>query len=352
LETVGREELNGANADVRSAEGKSPAMSVVVITPDRYATVRRTIKHLRAQKVSDCLEILIVAPSASELELDESEMRGFLRHKVVEVGHMSSTARARAEGARQASAPVVAFAEDHAFPAPGWAEALIERHLEHWAAVGPVMTNANQRSIVSWANLLIEYAQWLEPTEGGAREHLPGHNGSYKREILLSYGDRLEAMLDAESILHWDLRKQGHKLYLEPKARTFHQNFTARTPSLTLRFNGGRLFASSRAQSWPVWRRALFACASPLIPLVRCQRIARELLKPGRPRHLLPRLLPSLFVGLVFDGAGEMTGYAFGAGAAMAKLSDMEFHRERYMTEPDRPERDRLEHDRTEERGV
>lgn len=347
METVSREDLNGVDAGRGIAEGKLPAMSVVVITPDRYATVRRTIKHLRAQKICGSLEILIVAPSARELELDESELRSFLRHRVVEVGHMSSTARARAEGARQATAPVVAFAEDHAFPAPGWAEALIERHREEWAAVGPVMTNANPRSLTSWANLLIEYAQWLDPAEGGEREHLPGHNGSYKRDILLSYGDRLEAMLDAESILHWDLRAKGYKLYLEPKARTFHQNFTARKPSLTLRFNGGRLFASSRAQSWPVWRRALFACASPLIPLVRCQRIARELLKPGRPRHLLPRLLPSLFVGLVFDGAGEMTGYAFGAGGAMAKLSDMEFHRERYMTDHDRPERDM-----TVERGV
>ena len=116
LETVGREELISANGSI--AEEKSPAMSVVVITPDRYATVRKTIKHLRTQKVCASLEILIVAPSARELELDESEMRSFLRHKVVEVGHMSSTARARAEGARQASAPVVALPKTTLSPRP------------------------------------------------------------------------------------------------------------------------------------------------------------------------------------------------------------------------------------------
>jgi hypothetical protein len=332
------EDTGDSGVNERSAEEGAPAMSVVVITPDRYATVRRTIKHLGAQKVCGSLEILLVAPSSKGLDLDASEMRGFLRHQVVEVGHMSSTARARAEGARRASAPVVAFAEDHAFPAPGWAEALVERHREDWAAVGPVMSNANPRSLTSWANLLIEYAQWLEPSEGGEREHLPGHNCSYKREALLGYGGRLEAMMDAESVLHWDLRAKGQRLYLEPKARTFHLNFTARTPSLALRFNGGRLFASSRARGWPAWRRALFALASPLIPLVRCARITRELFKPGRPRHLLPRLVPALVVGLAFDGAGEMAGYAFGAGRAMAKLSDMEFHRERYTAGGDRAE--------------
>jgi hypothetical protein len=311
-------------------------MSVVVITPDNYETISKTIRHLKAQKVCGQLEVVIVAPSVKDLKLDESTIEAFLNCKVIEVGPVSSTARARAMGAQESSAAIVAFAEDHAYPAPGWAEALINRHREDWVAVGPVMTNANPRSIISWANLLIEYAQWLDPTEGGERDHLPGHNGSYKRDILLQYGDQLEAMLDAESVLHWDLRARGHKLYLEPEARTFHQNFSAQSPSLTLRFNGGRLFASSRARYWPMWRRALFTCASPLIPMVRCLRIIRELFRPGRPRHLLPRLLPALVIGLVFDGAGEMTGYALGPGEAMAKLSDMEFHRERYLTGHDR----------------
>jgi hypothetical protein len=328
-------ESSGADCDV---EAQQPAMSVVVITPDRFATISKTIRHLRAQKVCGSLEVVIVAPSAKELELDERAMAQFLRHKIVEVGPVSSTAKARAMGAHESSAAIVAFAEDHAFPAPGWAEALIKRHSEDWAAVGPVMTNANPRSITSWANLLIEYAQWLEPAEGGEREHLPGHNGSYKREALLAYGERLEAMLDAESVLHWDLRAKGHKLYLEPAARTFHQNFSTPAPSLALRFNGGRLFASSRARDWTTWRRALFTCAAPLIPLVRCLRITRELFRPGRPRRLLLRVLPALAVGLAFDGAGEMTGYAFGAGRAMAKLSDMEFHRERYLAAHDRRE--------------
>jgi hypothetical protein len=338
LESSSKNEMKGRRVDERDAEAETPLMSVVVITPDSYATIRKTIRHLRAQRVRGSLEIIIAAPSTEKLCLDESEMKDFLRYKIIEVGPVNSTARARAEGARAASAHIVAYAEDHAYPAPGWAEALIERHREGWTAVGPVMTNANPRSITSWANLLIEYAQWLDPTEGGERDHLPGHNGSYKRDALLEYGDRLEAMLDAESVLHWDLRASGHKLYLEPKARTFHQNFSQPTPSLTLRFNGGRLFASSRARYWPVWRRALFATASPLIPAVRCLRITRELFKPGRPRRLLPLLLPALIAGLIFDGAGEMAGYALGPGRAMAKLSDMEFHRERYLAKHDRRE--------------
>jgi hypothetical protein len=306
-------------------------MSVIVITPDRYETVRKTIRHLRAQRIRDRLEIVLVAPSLEGLGPDEKELSDFHQYSVVAVGDMRSTARARAAGVRKASAPIVAFAEDHAFPAPGWAEALVNAHRQEWAAVGPVMANANPKSLTSWANLLVEYGPWLEPLAGGEAEHLPGHNGSYKRELLLEYGERLEEMLDAETILQWDLRRRGHRLYLEPGARTFHENFTAPLSSSVLRFYGGRLFAASRARHWPAWRRLLFTCGSPLIPLVRFSRLVRELGQDGRPCHLLPRVAPMLFAALVFDGAGEMVGYAFGAGRAMAVLSDMEFHRQRYM---------------------
>lgn len=320
-------------------------MSVVIITPDRFATISKTLRHLEAQSVAAQLEIVIVAPSARDLALDESALRPFHSYSVLETGPIFSTAKARAAGVRAASAPIVAFAEDHSYPGPGWAEALIKRHQENWAAVGPAMANANPRTVTSWANLLIEYSEWLHPCSSGEREHLPGHNSSYKRSLLLEYGDRLEQILDAESILHWDLRRKGHRLYLEGSARTFHENFSKPSPCFTLRFNGGRLFAAARSRNWPGWRRALFALGSPLIPFLRFVRIALELFQNGRPRHLLPRLWLALFLGLIFDGAGEMAGYLLGPGNAMAKLSDMEFHRERFLDENDERETAGAEHE-------
>lgn len=312
-----------------------PEMSVVVVTPDRYETIRKTIRHLRAQKGRERLEVVIVAPSLDKLGLDDSELRDFFQVRVVEVGEIKSTAKARAAGVRRANAPVVAFVEDHSYPAPGWAEALIRAHKEPWAAVGPVIVNANPGGLISWANLLSEYAPWLDPAEAEVVDHLPGHNSAYKRAILLDYGPELEAMLEAESVLHWDLRAKGYQLYLEPSAKTYHVNFSSGFSWIPLRFHGGRLFASSRARSWGIWQRLFYASAAPLIPLMRCWRILRQLYKPGRQRHLLPRILPTLIAVLILDGAGEMVGYAFGPGHSMTRLADMEFHRDRHLREQD-----------------
>jgi hypothetical protein len=314
----------------------SPDMSVIVITPDDFASIRQTITRLKTQNVRDHLEIVIAAPSEDSLHLNEGELEGFHGFRVVEVGAMTSTARARAAGVKAASAPVVAFVEDHAFPAKGWAAALITAHRQPWAAVGPVIANANPGTLTSWVNFVIEYGHWLDPCPGGAAEHLPGHNGSYKRAVLLDYGAKLESMLDAESVLHWDLRAKGHELYLEPTARTFHQNFSRAFPSAPLRFNGGRLFAASRARHWPARRRLLYCAGAPVIPFVRLTRIMLELRKPGRRRDLLPRILPLLVAALAVDAAGEMVGYALGEGDAMRKLSEMEFHRHRYLAKLDR----------------
>ena len=313
-----------------------PEMSVIIVTPDRYQTIRETMRHLRAQTVRGRLEVVIVAPSAQALDLDEAELADFLQFRVVVVGRTRSAAEARAAGVRQAGAPVVALAEDHAFPGPGWAEALIEAHRQPWAAVGPVMANANPDSVMSWADFLVAYAPWAEPTPPGVVGDLPGHNSSYKRAILLEYGPRLGRMLGADTLLHWDMRAKGHRLYAEPAARTTHLNFELLSPWLMALFHSGRVFAGTRAWAgrWSPVRRLLLACGAPLIPstspLWRLRGLSRELGRPGRPRGLLPRILPAVMLGLTVSGAGQMVGYLFGVGGANQRLYDLEFRRRRY----------------------
>ena len=59
---------------------------MVIITPDRFDTIRLTIEHLRAQSARDRLEVVIVAPSAEEAEVDDQALAPFHGFHVVEVG--------------------------------------------------------------------------------------------------------------------------------------------------------------------------------------------------------------------------------------------------------------------------
>jgi hypothetical protein len=304
-----------------------PDMSIVVLTPDTYETIRKVMQHLRAQTVRDRLEIIIVTPSADNLGPDESELEGFFQVRNVEVGEISSTARSRAAGIRQAAAPVVALSEDHSLPEPGWAEALIRAHEQPWAAVGPYVLNANPENVISIATDLMA-GRPFEHVRAGVVDDLPLRNSSYKRRLLLEYGSELDALLEIETLLHWDLRARGYQLYLEPAARTYHQDFTRMVPFMREQLHVGRVFAAFRARRWSPLRRAIYTLGSPLIPLVRLRRILPKLLRPARGNHSLPILLALVITGLYVNAAGEMLGYASGAGKSSQRLCKVEFHRD------------------------
>jgi hypothetical protein len=312
-----------------------PELSVIMITPDAGTALRGTMKHLQRQSAKELLEIIVVCPDPETFKIEGFQPQELAGFQALQGDVETSFTAARAAGIRAAKAPVVVLTEDHSFPEPEWAEALIRRHREGYAVVGPVVVNGNPSSLVSWANYLIEYSQWMSPADDESIGHLPGHNSAYKRECLLAYGDRLETLLASETVLHWDLQKSGQRLSVEPAARLHHFNFSRLIPSLALRFAVGRLFGGQRCVSWPAFKRLAYAFGSPLIPLIRLLRITGHI-KRSESVDGLPRgLFPILFLLLIVDAAGELTGYAFGPGATEKTLTAIDFHRERFMNIPD-----------------
>ena len=315
-----------------------PAMSVVIVTPDHYQTIRKTIRHLRVQTAAASLEIVVVAPQRSSLGLTEAEFEPFHSLQIVEVGSLRVLAPAKVPAVRRARAPIVAFAEDHCYPEREWAAALINAHQSNWAAVGPVLRNANPRTMTSWAGFILYFGTFAEPAAAQVTEHLPWHNSSYKRELLLHYGDDLASLLVVEGMLLDDLRAKGHELYFEPAAKTAHVNISLPSSWLKQSFWGGRLYGAFRAQKkqWPLSRRLLYAGGAPLIPPLRAWRALKTIRRTGRQRELLPRIFPALIAGVIPHALGEATGYILGAGNAEQHYSHFETRRRLHLTASDR----------------
>jgi hypothetical protein len=202
--------------------------------------------------------------------------------------------------------------------------------------VGPVVANANPGTPISWANHLVEYGPWMEPAVPGPLEFLPGHNSAYKQALLLEYGPELPAMLEAECLLHQDLRKRGYQVYFEPRARTYHLNYSNPVSWIPAHFYGSRLFASARARygRWSLGQRLVYGGAAGLIPLVRLRRLgakARAALGVGR----FLRLLPAVSAVLLVSAVGEMVGYLSGPGRSVQQLSLLEFQRPLHLSRRD-----------------
>jgi myo-inositol 2-dehydrogenase/D-chiro-inositol 1-dehydrogenase len=314
----------------------APLAMSVIIAGDCYETIRQTIGHLMAQKGRERLELVIVTSSKDGSEFVRQEIVGFWQIKVVDVPSIFPLSLAASAGIRHASAPLVVFAESHAFPAAGWAEALIEAHRDQsCAAVGAVIGNANP-GVLSWANLFVDYGPCVEPSAARNVTYPPGHHTAYKRDVLLQYDSQLEAVMDSEILLHWDMRAKGHRLRLEAAARILHVNISSLAAWLPERFYSGRRFAGTRGRHWSLLKRLLYAGGSPLIPIVRIPRVCRDLLASTLPPTRWPLILPAIVIGLLASSVGEAAGYLFGAGDAAEQAARMELFKMEYLTERDR----------------
>jgi hypothetical protein len=312
-----------------AAQAVDPCLSVVLATNDGYATIRRTVGHLARQTIAGAIELVLVGPDEIALDDPDPALARFLRVRRV-AAPMPSIGAANAAGAFAATAPVVAFAEDHAFPEPEWAAALLDAHRGPYAAVAPVVVNANPASAASRADLWIGYGPWLAPAAAGERPYLPGHNTSYKRAALVAWGADLPGLLDSETLLHWRMRDAGAKLWLEPKARVAHTNFSRWRSWLPAMFHSGHLFAGMRARGMPLARRAVYVLGAPLIAPLRWWRCLREARARGKLGEFAG-CAPALAIGLACDAAGQLVGYAIGPGLARTRLARYEFHRFRHL---------------------
>lgn len=304
-----------------------PMITVVLPTWDTFDALRTTIAHLGRQTIADRIELIISAPGADRFQMDDDAVAPLHSVRVLEAGDLTATGPARANAIREARADVVAFTEDHCFPDPDWAEALVRAHEEPHAAVAPALRNANPETLVSRADLFLGYGRWLAPGRRGLMDLLPGHNISYKRRVLIEYGEELDHLMEAETLLLWDLRRQGHTLLFEPAATTAHTNFSRTSVWLDAQWHLGRVFGATRATGWSALRRAAYALGSPAIPIIRVGHIVRYGLRNGIPAAQIAAALPLLAVGLAVDFVAQATGALFGTGESTARLTAYEFHR-------------------------
>ena len=303
-----------------------PAMSAILMTPDKASRLHKTLDHLRRQTIADQLEIVLVAPKASELEPDQVALEGFHSVQVVEMGRAFTLGEGYVAAIKQAQAPIVVMCEDHSWPAPDWAERLLAAHAQPYAAVGPALTNANPESALGWADLFVCFGPWVDPAPSGVLPSLAGHNTSYKRTVLLDFGDDLVSKVEPEVLLHAQLREAGHQLFLEGEAKTAHVNFSSIRALLIKQAWAGRRYASHRSQRWPRRRCLLYFLGSPLLPFLGLRRTLKEARRPGRYPGSPLKLVPAMLVGLTAHAFGEMAGYAFGGGDASMRLSHFELN--------------------------
>jgi hypothetical protein len=317
-----------------------PVLSILISTPALSATLVRPLRFLQRQTIRDRIELILLAPSETTFEdLDPALIEGYAVVKTLAVGSIATVEECFAPGIEAATSPVVALLENHVYPEPGWAEAIVRAHEGAWTIVGGAISVANPATATSWVEHLMSYVFHDELAPTGEVQRVSRNNSTFKRHALLAFGDRLDRVLQRDGGLMEELRSRGARSFRSPEARLYHLNPSKISALLNLRVHSARASASTRARvaSWSGARRFLYVLASPLFPLLRLKALWPRLVVPP-VRTRIFRVAPLLLLALLVDAFGQALGFSLGSGKSAAIAARYDLDRAPYLTAADRAE--------------
>lgn len=312
-----------------------PWLTVVIIVGPHRERSAAALASVLSQSIANHLEVVLIdCADAATAPLPGSDHPAVRVHHPPEGSHFGI---ARAIATALARAPVVAFLEEHTRALPGWAEALVHAHRGPWAGVGYEVHNGNPGSGRSDINALLSYGLFEPPLERGESRLLSGHNCSYKRDVLLSFGDRLADLLLVDTVLQKVLVDSGHRLFLEPDAKIAHRNEVSASSTTRGYLAFHRAFGAARARegNWSRLRRAAYVLLAPAIPLYYIAHFGRTLVRRRSPHFgLFVRNLPYVYYVQLVAALGQAAGLLFGEGDSPNRFSVFEISEPRPLRAP------------------
>ncbi len=308
----------------------TPSVSVVIVPGNQRERAARSLASVLDQDGIERAEVVLLdAANDGSPPLprsDEAPVRVFARPERGTYGEL------RAEGARLARAPIVAFLEEHAIGLPGWLVA-IEESLGsgEYSGAGGEVHPLNPGVGISDAVALMNYARWLPPLEQrGPSSLVVGHNAAYRRDELLSFGDELEYLLSCEVVLQWQLGARGRSFLINPDIRVAHLNETTVSSIVKGYYLWNVTFGAgwARTDEWSSSRRALQALGIPWWVIRRTVDVARTARRPEHRRTLL-RHLPTVVVAESAAALGLAVGCTRGDTGQTRRFADYELDRDR-----------------------
>jgi len=286
-----------------------------------------TLNHVKKQTIADQLELILIAPSKMEpIHIPEDIVNALFDVQVVYLDKFESTEKSFFEGTNVAMASIIVSIEDHVFPSEDWAEALLTAHRDGYDVVTTGMKNANPQMALSWGNMLLDYGNYLIPTQTGEVKSVPLHNVSFARHVIQYFGERLIDEMRRDGKLGEKLQEQGYRMYVSPHGSIAHINPSRLMSTVIVRIDSGRMYGAKRAEleNWGVGKRLLYIVGAPLIPVVRFYRCWEQYFADGKRGEEMSRAVVGLIVCLILESVGEMMGYAVGTGKSAERLNTVD----------------------------
>lgn len=304
-----------------ASDPQAPVAVVIglVSTEDR-ARILETLQALSEGQGSLACEVVLVDRRRDDVSARVRER--FPQVRIVECDSSTTLPEMRTIAFEQTRAPVVAVTEDHCVPAQGWLGEIVAAFAasdEGLAAVGGVVENGVKDTGFDWATYLCEYSAFSAPVAEGATHVLPGMNVAYRRSVLEAAPREVLTSGFWETTLHPRLVAEGKTLLSRNSLKMYHCKKFSAGLFFQQRYVYSRYYAGLRFSPQQRPRRLFAALASlALPPLLFARMVYAAMHKNLTPQFL--RAAPALAALVVVWSVGEIWGYLFGPGDALARI--------------------------------
>ena len=219
--------------------------------------------------------------------------------------------RRRAVGLRLCRGNIVALTEDHAIPADDWLNRLLQAHQQPYDVIGGAVENGVDRPM-NRAWYFCDFGRYGRPFESREVQYVSDVNISYKRQALMKtqslWWDSYH-----ETTVNWALQALGTKLFLDAEPVVYQCRPTLSFwRALGERAAWGKVFATTRAATLPLFRRLLFAVGTLGLPVILFCRALRHMNRQRQGTLRILSTFPIIACFVVCWAGGEMAGYLLG----------------------------------------
>ncbi len=231
--------MSGGAGPAGAERRRSPLLSVIVCTYDRYEDLAAALVSIERQDLAaEAFELIVVDNGSDTLAREDFRAASAGGRARFLVEDRPGLSRARNIGVRHALGRYVAFMDDDAVADTGWARAIVERFAREpgigvlGGPVSPLWPSARP----AWLHdAMLGYLPCVDHGSSARALHpqewLAGTNIAYRREPLLAAGGFDETLgrtgrnlLSNEEIALTDsLRRAGAVVFYEPAMRVRHR---------------------------------------------------------------------------------------------------------------------------------
>ncbi len=305
----------------------APYVSIILIIGTQREDSERALASILSQTGLEQAEVLLYDTAGDRFRPPAGSNHPAVRRQAAQNAAPLNELRAKAVEA--ARGEVVAFVEQHVVVVPGWLETVIRGMRAGHAGVGGAPGSLNPGAGLSDILALINFGFFRPVAPARACSLLPANNSAYRRDVLLSFGDELPALLASEMLLDAKIVERGNTLWLDPGAKFLHLNEETLPGGARGYYYWNLIFGENRARvsHWSGWRKLVQGLATPVIPFIRYRKYMLHLWRDDRQSVPLLLRYTSVFLYIQLAAAlGIAIGAWFGAGDAEMKFGNYELN--------------------------